>query len=100
LFLTEIEIDALIAFLKALTDDRVAHEIAPFDHPSLIIPNGHASNADESEVEPGVCDGGVCEALDSFENVSSFIEIPAVGAGGVLDKLLPFDEHLGCVVED
>jgi cytochrome c peroxidase len=30
----------LVEFLKALTDDRVRNETAPFDHPELIIPNG------------------------------------------------------------
>jgi cytochrome c peroxidase len=31
---------ALVAFLKALTDDRVRNESAPFDHPELFVPNG------------------------------------------------------------
>ncbi len=30
----------LVEFLKALTDERVRNESAPFDHPELIIPNG------------------------------------------------------------
>lgn len=30
----------LVEFLKALTDERVRNETAPFDHPELIIPNG------------------------------------------------------------
>jgi hypothetical protein len=30
----------LIAFLKALTDERVRWERAPFDHPGLALPNG------------------------------------------------------------
>ena len=30
----------LVEFLKALTDDRVRNETAPFDHPELIIPDG------------------------------------------------------------
>lgn len=30
----------LVAFLKALTDERVRNETAPFDHPQLLIPNG------------------------------------------------------------
>jgi cytochrome c peroxidase len=32
---------ALVAFLLKLTDDRVRYEKAPFDHPSLCVPNGH-----------------------------------------------------------
>ncbi len=31
---------ALIAFLKSLTDPRVARQSAPFDHPELFIPEG------------------------------------------------------------
>lgn len=30
----------LVEFLKALTDDRVKNETAPFDHPELFIPSG------------------------------------------------------------
>ena len=31
---------ALVAFMKALTDERVRYQAAPFDHPELILPNG------------------------------------------------------------
>jgi cytochrome c peroxidase len=31
---------ALVAFLRALTDERVKNESAPFDHPELFIPEG------------------------------------------------------------
>lgn len=30
----------VVAFLNALTDERVKNETAPFDHPELLIPNG------------------------------------------------------------
>jgi cytochrome c peroxidase len=33
---------AVVAFLRALTDERVRNEGAPFDHPELFVPNGHA----------------------------------------------------------
>ncbi|MBI4303659.1 MAG: hypothetical protein HY665_04920, partial [Chloroflexi bacterium] len=32
--------DALVAFMKSLTDPRVKNESAPFDHPELLVPNG------------------------------------------------------------
>ena len=32
--------DALVAFLKSLTDPRVVAESAPFDHPELFVPEG------------------------------------------------------------
>ena len=38
--LTAEEKKALAAFLRALTDERVRLEQAPFDHPSINVPNG------------------------------------------------------------
>ncbi len=38
--LSESDIDALVAFMKTLTDERVRDESAPFDHPELRQPNG------------------------------------------------------------
>ena len=37
------EIQALVAFMKSLTDERVRLHQAPFDHPSLAVPNGQIS---------------------------------------------------------
>src|SRR5882724_2771581 len=34
------EKSAVVAFLKSLTDERVRSHSAPFDHPSLVLPNG------------------------------------------------------------
>jgi len=62
----------LVAFLKTLTDDRVRWEKAPFDHPSLQIPNGH--DFDENMVIPGGTAAG--HAKDDL------ITISAVGAAG------------------
>ena len=39
--LTSDEIDAIVAFLESLTDERVLYQRAPFDHPQLFVPNGH-----------------------------------------------------------
>jgi cytochrome c peroxidase len=36
------EIDALVSFLRSLTDERVRMESAPFDHPELPLPNGRS----------------------------------------------------------
>jgi cytochrome c peroxidase len=33
---------AIVAFMLALTDERVRNESAPFDHPELFVPNGDA----------------------------------------------------------
>lgn len=32
--------NALVAFMKSMTDERVRNESAPFDHPELLVPNG------------------------------------------------------------
>src|SRR5882724_1966568 len=53
---------AVVAFLKSLTDERVRSQSAPFDHPSLTIPNG------------GVVSNGVL--------TEQLITIPATGAAG------------------
>ncbi|MBI4870584.1 MAG: VCBS repeat-containing protein [Candidatus Riflebacteria bacterium] len=67
----------LMAFLRSLTDERVRWESAPFDHPELVIPNGHAGN--------GAWVAGATElgALDSY------LTLPAVGAGGRAAAGLP-----------
>jgi len=37
--------DELVEFLKALTDERVRAESAPFDHPELLVPSGDAADS-------------------------------------------------------
>lgn len=67
---TEHELAALEAFLVALTDDRVRHRRAPFDHPQLFVPDGHEGEGDD------LSDDGRGIALDRLR------EIPAVGRSG------------------
>jgi cytochrome c peroxidase len=74
---------ALVAFLKALTDERVRYEQAPFDHPSLSVPNGHPLN--ETSV---LRNGTTIYAMDSM------MAIPAVGAAGRTTPILPFSAGL------
>jgi hypothetical protein len=75
---------ALVAFLKALTDERVRFEQAPFDHPSLSVPNGHSFN--ETSV---LRNGTTIYAIDNM------MAIPAVGAAGRTTPIVPFDAGLG-----
>ena len=63
-----------MAFLESLTDERVRWEMAPFDHPSLDIPNG--AQGDAASVGDG--SGGLL-AGESTDNV---VSLPATGAGG------------------
>ncbi|MCX7898909.1 MAG: hypothetical protein N2444_02270, partial [Methylocystis sp.] len=68
--MTEAEINAVIAFLKSLTDERVRYAKAPFDHPQLFVPNGHPGN------ERFVFGDRRGLAIDAL------LEIPEVGAQG------------------
>jgi hypothetical protein len=64
------EKDALVAFLMALTDERVRKHSAPFDHPQLFIPNGHPGD------QNSVTNDGTGQATDTL------LELPAVGRNG------------------
>ena len=63
---------ALVAFLKALTDERVRSEKAPFDHPELFVFNG--SIGDNTQV---LADGTTRNSMQDT------IRIPAVGRNGL-----------------
>jgi hypothetical protein len=69
--LTSDEIDAIVAFLQALTDERVLYRRAPFDHPQLFVPNGHPGDSSATVDADG--DGRADDVM---------VEIPAVGAAG------------------
>ena len=73
----------LIAFLKSLTDERVRMEMAPFDHPSVSLPEGHSDNEHPQFGNVAASDLGRI--------------LPAVGAGGrqgMLPPLQPFHVDL------
>ncbi|MCX7084083.1 MAG: hypothetical protein NTY69_00940 [Methylococcales bacterium] len=72
--LTSSDIDDLVAFLKTLTDERVRLEKAPFDHPSLVIPNGSVGNS---------------VRITSGRFKENLLTLPAIGAGGRPAKNLP-----------
>jgi cytochrome c peroxidase len=78
----------VVAFLKSLTDERVRWEKAPFDHPSLTVPNGHMFS--ETSVLKNGASGYAMDYL---------MTVPAVGAGGRAAAGLPalgsFDAGLG-----
>jgi cytochrome c peroxidase len=68
--LSEEEQNALVEFLKSLTDDRVRSDKAPFDHPQLFITNGH----------PGTTNSVTNDG--SGKATVNLMEIPAVGRNG------------------
>ncbi len=75
----------IIAFLKTLTDDRVRKEMAPFDHPEIVVPHGHAGNASAA-----VGGNPLNPLLAKDENLA----IPAVGKDGRSAPLQPFHSFL------
>ncbi|MFK7885364.1 MAG: cytochrome c peroxidase [Gammaproteobacteria bacterium] len=92
LSLSDSQLDDLVEFLKALTDDRVRTEKAPFDHPGITVPLGHTG--DEYDITPvGTASGGTV-AEDAL-----FV-LPAVGRHGrTADDRRPlprFDELVSC----
>lgn len=69
--MTSDEVDAVVAWLETLTDERVRIAAAPFDHPQLFVPNGHPGNHHQVER------GGQGFAKDDL------VEIPMTGTAGV-----------------
>jgi cytochrome c peroxidase len=80
--LTETQKDDLVAFLLSLTDDRVKLQKAPFDHPSICLPNGHKEDAAGKLVAESK---GALEAAEQ-----PYRCIAANGAGGAGASLAPF----------
>ena len=82
----------MVAFLEALTDEKVRNEEGVFSHPSLPISLGHEGDEDMT--------------LATFAGISNdeFVTLPAVGANGrAADNLPPlpsFEEMLECVNGD
>lgn len=84
--LNDQEMDDLVSFLEALTDPRVVNHAGPFDHPSLVVTNGHVG--DENFVEPNP----LKESTAAEENIT----IPEVGQNGYSFNAVPtFLERLG-----
>jgi cytochrome c peroxidase len=67
--MTPDQVTGLVAFLVALTDERVRWQKAPFDHPQLFVPDG-----------------------DSPAGADATLELPATGAGG---SATPLGRFLG-----
>jgi cytochrome c peroxidase len=75
----------LVNFLVALTDERVAFEQAPFDHPSLCVANGQQGDDSAVVVGPKLPGGGVTAIA-----ADRILCIPATGAKGRATRLPTF----------
>jgi cytochrome c peroxidase len=94
--LTEGQQAELVAFLRALTDERVLFRQAPFDHPELFIAHGHGG--DERMLDcmaatrtpalgPDDEERAIGFRLNSCEHIE---QIFAVGRDGSAEALRPF----------
>ncbi|HYP14701.1 MAG TPA: cytochrome c peroxidase, partial [Bryobacteraceae bacterium] len=70
--------NALVAFLGALTDERVRYKRAPFDHPEILVPDGHFLGPNL------VFNDGSGRAVDELRI------IPAVGRMGLIVPIRGF----------
>jgi len=80
--LSETERSRLVSFLIALTDTRVQREQAPFDHPSLRVPNGSFPDGTDAFIDlPAMGRNGntAAQALLPFLNVNHFGANPVMG---------------------
>jgi cytochrome c peroxidase len=80
----------LEAFLRTLTDERVRWERAPFDHPSLRIPDGHVEVDGELEITP-------LPGRTAPLGTDAYLDLPAIGRDGRTPEqgpLLSFEERL------
>lgn len=77
----------IVEFLKAMTDDRVRYERAPFDHPSLCVPTGYAEN------RPGVLTADT-SPQNSDAAADLWALVPLVGQAGNAVPLQTFSELL------
>lgn len=75
--LSAAEKDALVAFLRSLTDDRVRRHAAPFDHPGITVTNGHVGD------NRAVANDGTGRAKDLT------LSLPAAGRGGYGSTAIP-----------
>jgi cytochrome c peroxidase len=75
--LTPEEVDALVKFMEVgLTDPRVAWEQAPFDHPSLVIPQGHVGDENAVTARP------VSPKISTRQALDAPIALKPIGAEG------------------
>jgi uncharacterized protein (TIGR03437 family) len=81
--------------MKALSDDRVRYERAPFDHPELCVPDGHLPISTGS---PTLQNNG--NPAFTMSAADRWVGIPAVGRGGNTAPLQTFEELLAGIGAD
>ncbi|MFJ3485741.1 cytochrome-c peroxidase [Pseudomonas sp. NPDC090202] len=90
--LTPSEIDSLVKFMEvSLTDPRVAWERAPFDHPSLTIPQGEVGDENNVTARPTDASSTTPRAKDQE---IMLLPIGATGRRTTDGPLMPFANDL------
>jgi hypothetical protein len=74
--------------MKALSDDRVRFERAPFDHPELCLPVGHA------ETFPSLLQAQTVDPRFPLSAADKWAAVPAIGRSGNSAPLQTFEELL------
>jgi hypothetical protein len=71
-----LEKDALVAFMLALTDERVRNESGPFDHPELFVPHGTTLLGTEITFRvPPVGSGGRSAEVPPLPPLAPFLNV-------------------------
>jgi hypothetical protein len=82
---------ALVKFLIALTDERVAFRSAPFDQPEIFVPiDGQAPQNDGGRAQLVTLSGAACPAPAVGVELECFQQIPATGREGQATRVPPF----------
>ncbi len=89
--LSEDEQVALVDYMLELTDERVAREAAPFDHPQMILPLDGTAPESDGTVNRDVMLGGICtpSTLAPGATACTSLAVPPVGATGPLFLNIP-----------
>ncbi len=96
--LSENEKVALVDFLLELTDNRVAIEAGPFDHPQLILPLDGTAPESDGVVNRDVMLGGTCTSSPLGPGATactSSVAVQPVGATGPLFLNVPATGNAG-----
>jgi cytochrome c peroxidase len=83
--------DALVSFLISLTDQRVKHELAPFDHPEIFVPlDGRAPENTPGRQRLVALSTSRCPGQPLGFDLTCFKQVPESGAGGIANGVPNF----------
>ncbi len=82
---------ALVDYMLEFTDDRLARDASPFDHPQMILPLDGTAPESDGTVNRDVMLGGICtpSTLAPGATACTSLAVPPVGATGPLFLNIP-----------